>query len=80
MISTKIPLTKTLRNCAERVLSIFQALHTVFYIVKDDLVSHLLKKLCSTNHSGFRLLVSLVIPKRLKLQKPDCAHLKDFLM
>ena len=25
-------------------------------------------------------ILSLAISKRLKLQKPDCAHLKDFLM
>ena len=60
--------------------STFQTINTSFYIVKDDLVSHLLNKLCSTNYSGYRFIVSLVISKRLKLQKPDCAHLKDFLM
>ncbi len=59
---------------------IFQALYTAFYIVKDDLVLHLLNKLCWTNHSGYRFIVLLVTSKRLKLQKPDCAHLKDFLM
>ena len=57
--------------------SIFHALYTPFYFVKDDLVSHLLNIL---EHSGYRFIVLLVTSKRLKLQKPDCAHFKDFLM
>ena len=60
--------------------SIFQAHYTAFYIEKDDLVSHLFNKLWWTNHSTYRFIVLLVTSKRLKLQKPDCAHLKDFLM
>ena len=46
----------------------------------DDLVSHLFSKLPKTNHSAYRFIVLLVISKQLKLRKPDCAHLKDFLM
>ena len=60
--------------------SIFQSHNTAFYIEKDDLVSHLFNKLWWTNHSAYRFIVLLVTSKRLKLQKPDCAHLKDFLM
>ena len=60
-------------------LSIFEVIHKA-YIVKDDLVFHFINRFCWTNHSGYRFILLLVTSKQLKLQKPDCAHLKDFLM
>ena len=49
--------------------TIFQTFYTALYFIKDDLVSHLLDKLCSTNHSGYIFTVLLVIFKRLKQQQ-----------
>ena len=57
--------------------SIFHALYTALYFVKDDLVSHLT---CWTFHSGYRYIVLLITSKRSKVQSPDCTHPKDFLM